>query len=73
MFKKELELKHSWENVMEPYQIFPISAHPREMKRFGKFLVSKETKVLRRWESETWVFGFIRRVAKVITVKDFSV
>ena len=29
-----------------------------------KFLVSKETVVLRRWESETGKFGFITRVDK---------
>ena len=29
-----------------------------------KFLVSKENMVLRRWESETWKFGFIKRVHK---------
>ena len=29
-----------------------------------KFLVSKETVVLRRWESETGKFGFIKRVDK---------
>ena len=30
----------------------------------NKFLVSKETVVLRRWEIETGQFGFIERVDK---------
>ena len=29
-----------------------------------KFLVYKKTLVLRRWEDETWKFGFIKRVDK---------
>ena len=39
-----------------------------------RFLVSKETVVLRWWESETWKFGFIKRVDKgrIITVKDLE-
>ena len=30
----------------------------------NKFIVSHETVVLRHWESETWKFGFIKRVDK---------
>ena len=38
-----------------------------------KFLVSKETVVLRRWERSKQKFGFIKRVDKgeITTVKDF--
>ena len=40
----------------------------------NKFLNSKETVVQRRWESETWKFGFIKRVDKgrITTVKDLE-
>ena len=39
-----------------------------------KFLVSKETVVLRRWESSKQKFGFIKRVDKgeIATVKDLE-
>ena len=37
----------------------------------NKFVGSQETVVLRRWESETGKFGFIKRVDKVrITTKN---
>ena len=40
----------------------------------NKFLVSKEAVVLRRWDSETWKFGFIKRVDKgrITTVNDLE-
>ena len=40
----------------------------------NKFLVSKETVVLRRWESETGKFGFINHVDKgrITTVNDLE-
>ena len=40
----------------------------------NKFLVSKETVVLRRWERSKQKFGFIKRVDKgeITTVKDFE-
>ena len=40
----------------------------------NKFLVSKETQVLHRWESETGKFGFIKRVDKgrITTVNDLE-
>ena len=39
-----------------------------------KFLVSKETVVLRRWERSKQKFGFIKRVDKgeITTVKDLE-
>ena len=39
--------------------------------KFNKFLVSKETVVLRRWERSKQKFGFIKRVNKgeITTVK----
>ena len=41
---------------------------------FNKFLVSKETVVLRRWERSKQKFGFIKRVDKgeITTVKDLE-
>ena len=41
---------------------------------FDKFLVSKETVVLRRWERSKQKFGFIKRVDKgeITTVKDLE-
>ena len=40
----------------------------------NKFLVSKETVVLRRWERSKQKFGFIKRVDKgeITTVKDLE-
>ena len=40
----------------------------------NKFLVSKETVVLRRWESETGKFGSIKRVDKdrITTLNDLE-
>ena len=40
----------------------------------NKFLVSKETVVLRRWERSKQKFGFIKRVDKgeIATVKDLE-
>ena len=40
----------------------------------NKFLVSKETVVLRRWERSKQNFGFIKRVDKgeITTVKDLE-
>ena len=40
----------------------------------SKFLVSKETVVLRRWESETGNFGVIKRVDKspITTMNDLE-
>ena len=40
----------------------------------NKFLVSKESVVVRRWESETGKFGFIKRVDKglITTVNDLE-
>ena len=40
----------------------------------NKFLVSKETVVLRRWESETGKFGVIKRVDKspITTMNDLE-
>ena len=39
-----------------------------------KYQNSKETVVLRQWESETWKFGFIKRVDKsqITTMKDLE-
>ena len=41
---------------------------------FYKFLVSKETVVLRQWESQTEKFGFIKRVDKgwITTMNDLE-
>ena len=48
-----------------------VSAQPQSAK-FYKFLVSKETVLLLRWESETRKFGFIKRFDKgrITTVMD---
>ena len=45
-----------------------------ELSFFDKFLVSKETVVLRRWERSKQKFGFIKRVDKgeITTVKDLE-
>ena len=44
------------------------------MRGVNKFLVSKETVVLRRWERSKQKFGFIKRVDKgeITTVKDLE-
>ena len=41
---------------------------------YNKFLVSKETVVLRRWERSKQKFGFIKRVDKgeITTAKDLE-
>ena len=43
-------------------------------QKVNKFLVSKETVVLRRWERSKQKFGFIKRVDKgeITTVKDLE-
>ena len=45
-----------------------------EISQLIKFLVSKETVVLRRWETSKEKFGFIKRVDKgwITTVKDLE-
>ena len=45
-----------------------------ELLARDKFLVSKETVLLRQWEIEAWKFGFIEQVDKgqITTVKDFE-
>ena len=47
---------------------------PLSYYRKNKFLVSKETVVLRRWERSKQKFGFIKRVDKgeITTVKDLE-
>ena len=44
------------------------------VKLVNKFLVSKQTVVLRRWERSKQKFGFIKRVDKgwITTVKDLE-
>jgi len=44
------------------------------IRNLFSFLVSKETMVLRRWESKTFKCGFNIRVdrGRIITVKDFD-
>ena len=46
----------------------------RNPSLYHKFLVSKETVVLRRWERSKQKFGFIKRVDKgeITTVKDLE-
>ena len=67
---------------MPPNRMF-ISTLQREKKEEdfeviqglpNKFLVSKETVVLRRWERSKQKFGFIKRVDKgeITTVKDLE-
>ena len=50
------------------------SAFNRVKHTVNKFLVSKETVVLRRWERSKQKFGFIKRVDKgeITTVKDLE-
>ena len=47
----------------------------RLLYNIKKFLVSKETVVLRRWERSKQTFGFIKRVDKgeITTVKDLEI
>ena len=65
------------------YLVFQIRSqqncnHEAKVKYQGinlfKFLVSKETVVLRRWERSKQKFGFIKRVDKgeITTVKDLE-
>ena len=52
----------------------PHASRPYNIIIFDKFLVSKETVVLRRWEISEQKFGFIKRVDKgeITTVKDLE-
>ena len=51
-----------------------IAVAPKSCTLKNEFLVSKEAAVLRQWESETWKFGFIKRVDKgrITSVKDLE-
>ena len=65
-------LKHTflYENNTKQGQIHKAQSTPLN----NKFLVSKETVVLRRWERSKQNFGFIKRVDKgdITTVKDLE-
>ena len=55
---------------------YSFAVRNRQTDRYvdNKFLVSKETVVLRRWESKTGKFCFIKRVDKgrISTVNDLE-